>query len=645
MEENVKLAKQRLLSTPLEELSKTFFEEMFAAYYDTKERKYKEANCNTTDVITLTKAEYAYLKRDSIKTTLGELAFNRFVLEKCHYLDHNDYWSIPLDKSGLKKLDAAMNLLVLMDKLPTKEIGTYIDNRDQFGFWFNAFNSTALSAALLRPMPSVLAKKKELFEKNKERIANGDAIEQIKVTNEIEGELMKDVRNILKDDPGYDLYASGDGNLDNNYKIINVMKGAVFNNITQKFDIAENSMMEGTTEKDIPLMSNTIVAGAYPSAISTAEAGYMSKIILAVLQSVHLDPDPKSDCGTHQTIPFTITKFNKGHVLFRNILDGGKIVNLTPDTVDSYIGKRVRMFSPQCCLNKSICAKCGGRSFLNLGVRNAGLMVTEMTDVLLNLKLKSKHDLSQKADIMKIDTLYLKDTGSIYIKSETNNGIPNHSVSNKYTMRMFIPKVLEAISGFYNEGDYIMSMGIFPIKFYDNNDKEIESNMLTIPALTRFNVFSPIQEDAEHYIITYEPNSDICNALINATYKNCEAYIDQIYLHSTTPQIPYDIMTDMMFRSFELNRTNLNTPALGYEFLARRLCFGKDGKLFAFTFGKGNADPMGYVKLGFREAVQKSGALQGILFQDISQSLNYGLAETIRGATPEDTPLEKIIRA
>ena len=595
MEENVKLAKQRLLSTPLEELSKTFFEEMFAAYYDTKERKYKEANCNTTDVITLTKAEYSYLKRDSIKTTLGELAFNRFVLEKCHYLDHNDYWSIPLDKSGLKKLDAAMNLLVLMDKLPTKEIGTYIDNRDQFGFWFNAFNSTALSAALIRPMPSVLAKKKELFEKNKERIQNGDAIEQIKVTNEIEGELMKDVRNILKDDPGYDLYASGDGNLDNNYKIINVMKGAVFNNITQKFDIAENSMMEGTTEKDIPLMSNTIVAGAYPSAISTAEAGYMSKIILAVLQSVHLDPDPKSDCGTHQTIPFTITKFNKGHVLFRNILDGGKIVNLTPDTVDSYIGKRVRMFSPQCCLNKSICAKCGGRSFLNLGVQNAGLMVTEMTDVLLNLKLKSKHDLSQKADIMKIDTLYLKDTGSIYIKSETNNGIPNHSVSNKY--------------------------------------------------ITRFNVFSPIQEDAEHYIITYEPNSDICNALINATYKNCEAYIDQIYLHSTTPQIPYDIMTDMMFRSFELNRTNLNTPALGYEFLARRLCFGKDGKLFAFTFGKGNADPMGYVKLGFREAVQKSGALQGILFQDISQSLNYGLAETIRGATPEDTPLEKIIRA
>ena len=494
MAANTEHAKQTLLNSSIGELTKDLFEEMFAAYYDKESKQFKESNNETTDEITLTNKEYQYMKESKIDTTLGSLAFNRFVLEGSHCIQHIGFQNYPIDKKGLGKLDRLVNVLLIQDKITPQELGMYVDKRDQFGFWFNAFNSAALSASLVRPMT--------------------------------------DVRKNLESDYGYDLYRSGDGNLDNNYKTINVMRGAVMNNITGKYDNVKASLMDGITKDDIPAFGNSIVAGAYPSAIGTAEAGYMSKIILAILQTIHLNPDKNSDCGTKSTIPFTITNKNFQYVYFRNISDGGKVVMLTHDNIDKYIGKTVRMYSPQCCLHKDICAKCAGHTFLNLGVENAGLMVTEMTDKLLNLKLKSKHDLSQSAKILKPEECMLKPTQNIYCDEKDN-----HYMKNKTTMRMFIPRVLEEISGFINEDSLIVAMGLFPVKFYDKNDNVIEENFMTIPSMVTFNKYSVMQEDENNYIVSYDPDSAICKMTINQTYQHAEFFINQVYLYSKSPGI------------------------------------------------------------------------------------------------------------
>lgn len=641
MAANTEHAKQTLLNSSIEELTKDLFEEMFAAYYDKESNQFKESNNETTDEITLTNKEYQYMKESKIDTTLGSLAFNRFVLEGSHCIQHIGFQNYPIDKKGLGKLDRMVNVLLIQDKITPQELGMYVDKRDQFGFWFNAFNSAALSASLVRPMTDVNKKKDMLFEQYKKELNSDDSAEQILAINKIEKELMTDVRKNLESDYGYDLYRSGDGNLDNNYKTINVMRGAVMNNITGKYDNVKASLMDGITKDDIPAFGNSIVAGAYPSAIGTAEAGYMSKIILAILQTIHLNPDKNSDCGTKSTIPFTITNKNFQYVYFRNISDGGKVVMLTHDNIDKYIGKTVRMYSPQCCLHKDICAKCAGHTFLNLGVENAGLMVTEMTDKLLNLKLKSKHDLSQSAKILKPEECMLKPTQNIYCDEKDN-----HYMKNKTTMRMFIPRVLEEISGFVNEDSLIVAMGLFPVKFYDKNDNVIEENFMTIPSMVTFNKYSVMQEDENNYIVSYDPDSAICKMTINQTYQHAEFFINQVYLYSKSPQLPYNMLTEMMFKCFDMNKTDLKTPALGYEFLARRLCQTSSGQPFAFEYGKNpNVDQMSYKKFAFREAVQKSGALQGILFQDLSASANYGLAETLRGIKPEPTPLEYVIKA
>jgi hypothetical protein len=211
-------------------------------------------------------------------------------------------------------------------------------------------------------------------------------------------------------------------------------------------------------------------------------------------------------------------------------------------------------------------------------------------------------------------------------------------------MKMFIPRLLEELSGFYREATCIETIGLFPVKFYDAKGNELLSTMMSIPALLSFNVYSDIQEDIDNYIVTYEPDAKICNLGIQQSVVNVEYFINQIYLLSKSPQLPYNLMTEMMFRCMEINGIDLTGPSITYELLARRVC-RSGNTTFAKTYGRNpNVDPLSYTKQRFREAVQDEGVLQGILFQNIPESMAKGLSATLNGKTPTSTPLEKIIR-
>jgi hypothetical protein len=638
MNNTTNIALNRILNVNIEDITKSFIEDMFASYHDKQTNEFKQANFDPTDKIVLTNNEYEWVDK-KVDTTIGMLLFNRYVLERTGIIQHLRYWNRPLNSKGLSALDVAVNNLVITDKITTKDLGNYIDSRDRLGFWCASFLAVSISAGLIRPMDNVNKRKMELFKENEEALTSDNSVQQILAVNKIEKELMGMVRDNLKDDTGYDMYASGDGNLDNNYKTINVMRGAVYNNITKKYDIVSNSLMNGVTKKDIPAFANSVVAGTYPSAVGTAEAGYMSKIIIALLQSEHINPDPDSDCGTTSTIPLSITNDNKQYILYRYIDNNGKKELTTLDNIDSFVGKTVNLYTPQGCRQNAICGKCAGRVFHNLGVTQVGLLTTQITQKLLNIKLKSKHDLSQSATIIPEDFVFLHKNDYCYI----DNGI----LKNKITMRFFIPRLLddENVSGFVREPSTVTCMGIFPVKFYDNNDKEILSTMMTIPAMLVFHIYEDIQEDADDFIVTYEPGSNICDMGIQQNVLNVERFINQIYLWSKIPQIPYNLMTEMMFRCLAINHIDLTGPSITYELLARRVCrSGND--TFAKVYGKNkNVDQMSYTKEGFREAVHNAGALQAVLFQDTSKGMNVGLAQTLNGVEPVDTPLDHIIRA
>jgi hypothetical protein len=362
--------------------------------------------------------------------------------------------------------------------------------------------------------------------------------------------------------------------------------------------------------------------------------------MLALLQSEQLDPNPDSDCGTEVTIPLTVSKKVKPYVLYRYINDNGKKVLITIENVDNYLDKTIRLYSPQCCLQHKICGKCAGRVFHNMKVTNVGLLTTPITQKLLNLKLKSKHDLSQSAGVIPEKFVFLHPDAKEYFKIDEGNLI------NKTKMKLYMPRMLEELGGFVRETTTVVSMAVFPVRFFDKNDQPLFSTMMIIPVMLPFNIYTEIQEDPEYYIISYEPDSIITNLGINKKYTNCEFFMNQIYMHSKSPQLPYSLMTEMMFRCLEINGTDFKGPAISYELLARRVCQNDKGEPFAFTYGKQKGvDPMSYKKLRFREAVQTAGVLQGVLFQDISTSMVKGLTQTLNGGKPIETPLETVVRA
>lgn len=631
-------ALDKILNTPIEGITKTFIESLFANYHDKQTNEYKQSPFKATDRIELTQAQYRWVK-EKVNTCLGMLIFNRYCLEKTGIIQHIGYWNTTIDSKGMSKINKTVNNLCLNNKISTKTLGDFIDCRDRLGFWCAAFLSVAISPSLLRPMDDVNKRKAELFKQHEEVLKNGSPVEQVMIANKIEKELMGMVRENLKGDYGYDLYASGDGNLDNNYKTINVMRGAVFNDISKRYDVVEASLMNGITQHDIPAFGNSVVAAAYPSAVGTAEAGYMSKQILAVLQSEKLDPDPESDCGTRSTIPFTVLDSAKNYILFRYIDDNGKRVLLDVDNIDNYVGKTVRLYSPQCCVNDAICGKCGGRLFHNLGVTQIGLLSSPITQKLLNLKLKAKHDLSQSAGTISRDKIF-KDNNNYF--TITDEGM----LKTKVTMRISIPKVLEKMSGFIKETSLITTMGIAPVEFLDRNNNVLLSTIMIVPVMLNFNLYEEAAEDVDSYIVTYDPESEVCSLNIQQSFTNAEAFLNQVYLESSKPQVPYNMLTDLMFRCLDMNKTDLTGPSITYEMLARRVCKGNGRFSFAKVYGKDpSVDQMSYRKVDFRLAVQESGVSSSLFFQDISKSINIGLAQTLNGEQPEETPLEMIINA
>ena len=632
------IAKDKVLKADINEINKTFIENMFAGYHDRETGEFHQPPFVPTEVISLKKEEYEWVN-GSISTTVGMLIFNRYILERTGIIQHLGYWNTPIDKNGLQDLTAEVNNLAIQNIITMQQKGDYIDSRDRLGFWCAAFLAVAISPALIRPMDNVNKRKAELFKQYENEIKSSNPVTQTMAVNKIEKELMAMVRENLKNDPGYDLYRSGDGNLDNNYKTINVMRGSVFNEGTKRYDVVENSLMNGITKHDITPFANSVLAAAYPSAVGTADAGYMAKIILALLQSEHIDENPNSDCGTQQTIPLTITKKNTKYALFRYINDNGKKVLTDLHNIKNYIGKTVQLYSPQCCERDAICGKCAGTVFHNLGVKNVGLLVTQITQKLLNIKLKAKHDLSQNAGIIPSEYVFADKEGAAPLFHVTE-GI----LTNKVKMRLFIPRLLEELDGFVKEPTNISCMGIFPVKFYDKDDNLLLSTMMIVPGVLTFSIYDDVQEDPDNYIVTYEANSNVCTLAIQKTAANVEFFINQIYLYSKSPQVPYNLMTELMFRCLEINGIDLTGPAITYELLARRVCRHGD-KSYATVYGKGNADPMGYEKLRYREAVQQSGVLQAILFEDISTGMNKGLAQTLNGKQPTFTPLEQIIKS
>lgn len=356
---------------------------------------------DVTDTFDLTPSEY--FVKSKITTTVGKFLFNKYIIEALNLIDSIGYVDWAIGSSGLSKLEDMLAVALLNDKITTKTFKEYINRRDTLGSSLNFVIAPSFTIGVLTEQKAVTKEKNKLVTQHKKELDEGNAV----LGEHIEKRLLEIAKNELKNDPGMELYDSGAlGSFKNNYKNNNVIRGPVFNNITGKYDFVSSSLINGIDKKDIPCYGNSVVSGAYPKAVGTQVSGYFAKQILAALQTEMLDVE-NSDCGTKRYIEFKITSKNAKDLQYRYIIENGKLIELTPDVIKTYIGKTVKLRSPQMCIGKKICHHCAGNLFYKLGITNIGLTTSRVATTLTNLGMKKFHDSTIKTQAIELDDIFI----------------------------------------------------------------------------------------------------------------------------------------------------------------------------------------------------------------------------------------------
>jgi hypothetical protein len=388
---------KQILDTPLDQMDYKFFSDLFGdKFINGKEVKSKY---NTYDKVKLNKSMYKYVDGE-IETTIGRLLYNRYLLERTGLYSVIPYVNRPVVNKLQGKMQDEICAALLDDKVKTEQMMQYIDARDYLGLKLNALLTTSYSTIMMRTPDKVKKRREELLEKNKEKLEKGD----INTVVAIENELLEIAEKEIADDPAMDLFKSGArGSFGNNYKCNNIMRGAVPNNITGKYDIITSSYLDGFDKKDIPALNNSALAGAYTKAVGTSESGYLQKELVQMMQTDRT-AEKGTDCHSKHPIDILLTKDNISGFVYRYIVEGDKIVELTHENIGKYVDKHVKMRTPLSCTSSNgICNVCAGNLSYKMGVRNVGLTISCLGQTLTNLNMKGFHDSTIKLGNINFD--------------------------------------------------------------------------------------------------------------------------------------------------------------------------------------------------------------------------------------------------
>lgn len=357
------------------------FAELFAKHKNAPEK------FHTDDIIEIGPEQSPFVKAKST-TTIGIYIVNKFLLEP---LEVFGYQNCVFDQSAWGKVETEIAAAIMAQDLTTDKVAEFID-RTQYllGGPLAHIINPSISSAVINLPPSAAALKKKLLAENKEAIEANDP----QISAEIEDKVTAEALRVMneKNDPSLALFKSGAIDPYNNMKTMLIMKGAVADPTGESptgYKVVTSDYNEGISKEDIPKIANAVVNSSYSSGVVTQDSGYMGKKYNVLGQRISLLPKG-SDCGTKDTYNTVITSRH----LYRYIVEGGKLVMLSPENIDKYKGKVCKLRSPLHCHAKDphYCNVCVGDRFYRVGVHNVGLTMSIMSGATMNMSLKSKHD-------------------------------------------------------------------------------------------------------------------------------------------------------------------------------------------------------------------------------------------------------------
>ena len=383
--------KYKLLNLKKEDLSIRSITRLFgySTNSSSKDRKktfeVRDPEFNLRDKLTLKPNEY--INKTEIETTVGKVLFNKLMIEGTELtkIVPNGFYNVEVTASNMKKLSKMVAngcMQGVYGIVPT--VFEYLRNYEFWGLCLVTIISPSYSIETIIPNRKIEEKKKELLANARSHNLND--------LTKVEDELVEEAKKVLHGTPGMYLIESGARGSINDLKNMFLAIGAVENPITGEVDFMKSSYMTGINKEDIPAAANSIVNAESVKALETSKGGYMAKIFFAVYQSLMID-EPGSDCGSVNGLTVTLTKDNLEDYSDQYLMDGTRLVLITPDLPTKYLNHPVRLRSPMYCLGDKVCSKCAGKRYYKLGITNMGLGSNKLAASLQTATLKKRHDL------------------------------------------------------------------------------------------------------------------------------------------------------------------------------------------------------------------------------------------------------------
>jgi stress response protein YsnF len=256
---------RRLTSLSPNDITKDFMIESFANF-EGSDAKYLPSDrfVLRKEIVNNFAEDKSYQKED-IHTTVGRYIVNLFlifwnpkIIKKVGYLNK------VMNSGAIGDLSNEIVSLMLNDVITVEETYEYFNRLEWFGFTNSSFTTPSVNYDLLKPQPKVLKRKEELLKQNEEAMNKGD----VKVSSEIESELIDIAKEELKDNPARALYDSGAKvNWGNQYKNMNIMCGPLINNSDGNYRMVTKSFIEGLDKEDIAANGDSCVTGVYSRAV------------------------------------------------------------------------------------------------------------------------------------------------------------------------------------------------------------------------------------------------------------------------------------------------------------------------------------------------------------------------------------------
>ncbi len=223
---------------------------------------------------------------------------------------------------------------------------------------FSQLCTWGMTEKALMPPTGIEEKKKELVEKNKDRLYDPAVIAGI------EKELIKFDAEFLKGDPSLNFLLS-----DKSRKIVRkklyLDYGAERNlNGSQKVDFIQNSLSQGWEIDKFASMNDALRAGSFDRGSETQLGGVTFKEILRATSNISISVD---DCGSTVGREIFVSPENLKHIKGYSIVtpEGAKFIKTDQDA-GQYLGKVVHKRSMMYCISEGnkYCKTCAG---FNLG--------------------------------------------------------------------------------------------------------------------------------------------------------------------------------------------------------------------------------------------------------------------------------------